>query len=80
MPLTDPINQIVTCADTACITDVMANGRFVLRDGRIAPVNMPDLRERVRAAVERLKSTLPARGSLPRDSTARRGLCGIAAG
>jgi cytosine/adenosine deaminase-related metal-dependent hydrolase len=54
VPLTDPINQIVTCADTACITDVMANGRFVLRDGRIAPVNMPDLRERVRAAVERL--------------------------
>jgi len=68
VPLTDAINQIVTCADTACITDVMANGRFVLRDGRIAPVNMPDLRERVGAAVERLKVSVAGARTLPRGS------------
>jgi cytosine/adenosine deaminase-related metal-dependent hydrolase len=55
VPLTDPLNQIVTCADSACVTDVMVNGRFVMQGGRIAPVNMSDLRERVRAAVERLR-------------------------
>jgi cytosine/adenosine deaminase-related metal-dependent hydrolase len=58
VPLTDPINQIVTCADSACVTDVMVNGRFVMQSGRIAPINMPDLRERVRTAVERLRLNL----------------------
>ena len=55
VPLTDPINQIVTCADSACITDVMVNGRFVVRDRRIATADTSDLRERVCAAVERLQ-------------------------
>ena len=54
VPLTDPLNQIVTCADSACVTDVMINGRFVMQGGRIAPFNMLELRERVRATVERL--------------------------
>jgi cytosine/adenosine deaminase-related metal-dependent hydrolase len=58
VPLTDPINQIVTCADSACVTDVMVNGRFVMQSGRIAPINMPDLRERVGTAVERLRLNL----------------------
>jgi 5-methylthioadenosine/S-adenosylhomocysteine deaminase len=58
VPLTDPINQIVTCADSACISDVMANGRFVVQRGRIMPVDMSDLRERVRATVERLQISL----------------------
>jgi cytosine/adenosine deaminase-related metal-dependent hydrolase len=55
VPLTDPLNQIVTCADSACVTDVMVNGHLVMQDRRIAPVNMADLRDRVRAAVERLR-------------------------
>jgi 5-methylthioadenosine/S-adenosylhomocysteine deaminase len=58
VPLTDPINQIVTCADSASVTDVMVNGRFVMQDGRIAPIDMPDLRDRVRTAVERLRLNL----------------------
>jgi cytosine/adenosine deaminase-related metal-dependent hydrolase len=55
VPLTDPINQIVTCADSACIADVMVNGRFVVLDRRIVTTNTFDLRERVRAAIERLQ-------------------------
>ncbi|MGA8614387.1 MAG: amidohydrolase family protein [Xanthobacteraceae bacterium] len=54
VPLTDPLNQIVTCADSACVAEVMVNGRFVMRGGRIEPIDMAQLRERVRAAVERL--------------------------
>jgi cytosine/adenosine deaminase-related metal-dependent hydrolase len=60
VPLTDPINQIVTCADTACITDVMVNGRFAMEAGQMVPINMADLRERVRAAVERLRISVAA--------------------
>jgi cytosine/adenosine deaminase-related metal-dependent hydrolase len=55
MPLTDPINQVVTCADSASVADVMVNGRFVMQNRRLGPVDMTDLRERVRAAVERLR-------------------------
>jgi cytosine/adenosine deaminase-related metal-dependent hydrolase len=55
VPLTDPINQIVTCADSGCVTDVMVNGRFVLRGGKIASIDTADLRERVRAAAEQLR-------------------------
>lgn len=54
VPLTDPLNQIVTCANSACVAEVMVNGRFVMRGGRIEPIDMAQLRERVRAAVERL--------------------------
>jgi 5-methylthioadenosine/S-adenosylhomocysteine deaminase len=57
VPLTDPINQIVTCADSACITDVMANGRFVMQAGRIASIKM-DLRKRIHAVVDRLQISL----------------------
>jgi 5-methylthioadenosine/S-adenosylhomocysteine deaminase len=55
VPLTDPVNQIVTCADSASVADVMVNGRFVVRDRRIVAAHASDLRERVRAAVERLQ-------------------------
>jgi cytosine/adenosine deaminase-related metal-dependent hydrolase len=55
VPLTDPLNQIVTCADSACVSEVMVNGRFVVQGGRIAAIDMADVRKRVRAAVERLR-------------------------
>jgi cytosine/adenosine deaminase-related metal-dependent hydrolase len=58
MPLTDPLNQIVTCADAACVTDVMVGGRFIVKAGRVASVDIFGLRERVRAAVERLRASL----------------------
>ena len=55
MPLTDPINQIVTCANSACVADVMVNGRFVVQNRCISPINMADLRERVCIAIDRLR-------------------------
>jgi cytosine/adenosine deaminase-related metal-dependent hydrolase len=55
VPLNDPINQVVTCADSASVADVMVNGRFIVQNRHIAPINIADLRERVRAAVERLR-------------------------
>jgi cytosine/adenosine deaminase-related metal-dependent hydrolase len=54
VPLNDPVNQIVTCADSASIKDVMIGGRFVLRDGRVVPVDMRNLRQQVNTAVDRL--------------------------
>jgi 5-methylthioadenosine/S-adenosylhomocysteine deaminase len=58
VPLTDPLNQIVTCADAACVTDVMVGGRLVVQGGRITSIDVSRLRERVRAAVERLQGSL----------------------
>jgi 5-methylthioadenosine/S-adenosylhomocysteine deaminase len=55
VPLTDPLNQIVTCADSACVREVMVSGRFVMQRGRIASIEMSEVRERVRAAVEQLQ-------------------------
>lgn len=54
VPLTDALNQVVTCADSACVTDVMVNGRFIVWAGRISSVDTTNLRERVRTVVERL--------------------------
>jgi cytosine/adenosine deaminase-related metal-dependent hydrolase len=58
VPLTDPFNQLVTCADSAGVTDVMVNGRFVVQGGRITSIDISSLRERVRAAVARLQTSL----------------------
>jgi cytosine/adenosine deaminase-related metal-dependent hydrolase len=54
MPETDPINQLVTCADSAAISDVMVGGTFKLRDRRIVSVDTTTLRDRVRECVARL--------------------------
>ena len=56
VPLNDPINQIVTCADSATIKDVMIGGRLAVRDRRVVPVDIADLRRRVSAAVDRVRS------------------------
>jgi cytosine/adenosine deaminase-related metal-dependent hydrolase len=58
VPLTDPLNQIVTCADSASVTDVMIDGRFVVEGGRITSVDTTNVRERVRDAVSRLNVNL----------------------
>lgn len=58
VPLTDPINQIITCADSASICDVMVNGRFVVRNRQIAASSTAGLRERVRSALDRLQVKL----------------------
>lgn len=57
IPLTDPINQLVTAADGAAVTDVMVAGEFKLRDRTIVSVNLTGLRDRVGDAVERLAAS-----------------------
>jgi cytosine/adenosine deaminase-related metal-dependent hydrolase len=54
IPLTDPFNQLVTCADGASVTDVMVAGRLVVRDRRITTVDTSPLRDRVAAVLARL--------------------------
>jgi 5-methylthioadenosine/S-adenosylhomocysteine deaminase len=62
IPDTDPVNQLVTCADSASVTDVMVGGSFKVRDRKIVSVDTSDLRERVREAAARVRaSTAPAR-------------------
>lgn len=62
IPDTDPVNQLVTCADSAAITDVMVGGTFKVRDRQVVSIDTGGLRERVRDAVEWLgAATGPAR-------------------
>lgn len=58
IPLTDPLNQIVTAADSASVRDVMANGRMVVSNGRFTTIDTSNLRERVQDAVFRLSAKL----------------------
>lgn len=58
IPLTDPVNQIVTAADSASIRDVMANGRMVFSNGRFTTIDTSGLRERVREALFKLSAKL----------------------
>jgi 5-methylthioadenosine/S-adenosylhomocysteine deaminase len=62
IPDTDPINQLVTCADSAAVTDVMVGGAFKVCDRKIVSVDTNNLRNRVRESTARLKrATEPAR-------------------
>jgi cytosine/adenosine deaminase-related metal-dependent hydrolase len=54
LPANDPVNQLVTCADSASITDVMAGGIFRLLDGKFVSLDLSDLRERLSRSVARL--------------------------
>jgi cytosine/adenosine deaminase-related metal-dependent hydrolase len=58
VPLTDPLNQLVTCADSASVTDVMIDGRFLVQGGLVTSVDVAGLRARVRDAVARLTANL----------------------
>jgi 5-methylthioadenosine/S-adenosylhomocysteine deaminase len=57
IPDTDPVNQLVTCADSASVTDVMVGGVFKVRDRKVVSVDLTDLRGRVRDSVARLSAT-----------------------
>jgi cytosine/adenosine deaminase-related metal-dependent hydrolase len=62
IPATNPVNQLVTCTDSAAVTDVMVGGTFRMRDRKIVSVDTSDLRDRVRESVTRLATaTGPAR-------------------
>jgi len=57
IPDADPVNQLVTSADSASVTDVMVGGAFKLRDRKMASVDTADLRSRVHDGVARLAAT-----------------------
>lgn len=57
IPATDLVNQLVTCADSACVTDVLVGGVFKVRDRTIVSVDTADLRRRVEDCVARLTAT-----------------------
>jgi 5-methylthioadenosine/S-adenosylhomocysteine deaminase len=57
IPGTDLINQLVTCADSASVTDVMVGGDFKVLDRTIVSVDTTDLRGRVADCVARLATT-----------------------
>jgi len=56
VPDTDPVNQLVTCADSASVTDVMVGGVFRVRDRKVVSVDLIELRGRVRDSVARLSA------------------------
>jgi cytosine/adenosine deaminase-related metal-dependent hydrolase len=57
IPGNDSINQLVTCADSAAVTDVMVGGTFTVLDRKIVSVDTIDLRSRVADCVARLTAT-----------------------
>jgi 5-methylthioadenosine/S-adenosylhomocysteine deaminase len=57
IPDTDPVNQLVTCADSASVTDVMVGGLFKVRERKIVSVDISDLRGRVHQSIARLATT-----------------------
>jgi 5-methylthioadenosine/S-adenosylhomocysteine deaminase len=60
IPLRDPLNQAVTCADSRSVRHVMIGGRLVVRDGKIISIDAAALGERASAAIARL-STVTAK-------------------
>ena len=78
IPDTDLVNQLVTCANSAAITDVMVGGVFKMRDRKIVSVDTTNFRERVRESVARLATaTGTARASRRTTRISRRRLCSI---
>ena len=57
IPDTDVVNQLVTSADSASVTDVMIGGTFRVRDRKVVSVDTSDLRERVRESILKLAAT-----------------------
>ncbi|MEW5422907.1 amidohydrolase family protein [Amorphus sp. 3PC139-8] len=64
LPLTDPVNQLVTAADSASIRMVIADGRIAVSDGRVLTVDTSDLADRLDAAIGRLGPALASAKAL----------------
>ncbi|WP_213771772.1 amidohydrolase family protein [Bradyrhizobium sp. dw_78] len=56
IPGTDPVNQLVTSADSASVTDVMVGGVFRVLDRKVISVDTADLRSRVRESVAKISA------------------------
>jgi 5-methylthioadenosine/S-adenosylhomocysteine deaminase len=57
IPDTDPVNQLVTCADSASVADVMVAGTFKVRDRKVVSIDVTSLHDRVRESITRLATT-----------------------
>ena len=76
IPDNDPVNQLVTSADSASVTDVMVSGMFKMSNRKLVSVDTIGLRERVQYCVARLSNTTKhARAPCRSPRTVRRGLC-----
>ncbi|WP_315835834.1 amidohydrolase family protein [Bradyrhizobium prioriisuperbiae] len=58
VPANDPVNQLVTCADSAAVTDVMAGGVFRVRNRKLVSIDLADLGERVSGSLADLTVTM----------------------
>ena len=56
IPATDPLNQLVTSADSAAVTDVMVGGEFKVVDRKIVSVDTRELRSRVAESLAKLSA------------------------
>ena len=56
VPFNDPTNQLVHSEDGSAVSNVMVDGKFVIRDGRFTTVDYDDLRAKVQNVVSRLAS------------------------
>lgn len=56
VPFNDPTNQLVHSEDGSAVSNVMVDGKFVIRDGRFTTVDYDDLRAKVQNVVSRLVS------------------------
>ncbi|MGX9425557.1 MULTISPECIES: amidohydrolase family protein [Bradyrhizobium] len=56
IPATDLVNQLVTSADSAAVTDVMVDGEFKVVDRKIVSVDAGELRSRVAESLAKLSA------------------------
>ena len=64
LPANDLINQIVTCADSSSVTDVMTGGIFRLLRGKFVSLDLSDFRERLARSTMRLSAATGAARAL----------------
>jgi cytosine/adenosine deaminase-related metal-dependent hydrolase len=57
IPGTDPVNQLVTCADSASVVGVMVAGAFKVLDRKVVSIDVAGLQDRVRESITRLATT-----------------------
>jgi cytosine/adenosine deaminase-related metal-dependent hydrolase len=58
LPANDPVNQLVTCADSAVVTDVMAGGVFRVVNRKFVAIDIADLGERVSRSLPALTGAM----------------------
>lgn len=64
LPINDPVNQIVTCADSSSVTDVMTDGIFRLRHRKFVTLDLSDVRGRIARSADQLSAATGAARAL----------------